>query len=363
MTVSSVEVFFPTLGESARLVGLHVVRSEFAHERVVLQIQDPNLRSRAYQTDLPVVVWWGTQGTRREEFAGYVHHPRAIVDSESSEPDVLSLVCVGPTRVLRNEIPQDWGRVSPGQAARMLCEKNRLGLDDDPFFGSPSNVAQQNESGWEFLVRIAKENGRHLSVTKTLVHLWNVQERAEKAMESAHVFSRSSSEIVRFRPSGSEMNADAEGRHVQFYPQVVPPDNITMRRSDHARVGFSRSDTYLTSPRYAVLDDTETSPDKIAITHGKDHWVQTATASLAPRAAIRPGDWVFLDDMGPVYSGAWFVNEASFRLSPSEAVMDVKISRPTVEDTGYRPAFPGRRYRSAVRSTLADHTWADRSRR
>lgn len=364
-------VEFATLGATPDPVTVQVIRSEFKHEMLVLRFKDRNLSSRIYRTDMPIRVEWGVYPRYREEFVGYVHHVRPDVDRREDLFPTIEVICVGPTRALRNEDPRNWGTVTVDRVVRQVCDEARLRYDVDPGRRVFSPLMQPSESGWEFLCEIARDEGYHLSSTKTRVHLWDDERRRTELQQVALRFSYLTREVERFSPVTGEMSdRDTEVR--QNIATSLSLDGKLSGSSDRiGRVGQARSSALSPTERYgrvrdqAVLSSPADARSRLAADKRSEARVYRATADLSPFPPLRSGDWVVFEDYGDRQSGYWHVDKVTFSLQRGKISSTVDVSRANARDDGRRPVRPGARtaYRPTVSPRLVSGVWVDRSRR
>lgn len=369
-------VDFDTIGASPDPVSARIIRRGFAHEICIFRFKDRRVSSRVYRTDMPVRATWGVYPRFREEFVGYVHHVEVDVETvtEQDRTPTLSAVCVGATRVFRNEVPRSWGRTRSDLVAGQLAAEGRLSVDADPSDVVHDALLQPAISGWSFLAQLARAEGMFLSATKTRINFWDLGRRLWDLVDYAPVFDHNSGDVARFQPVSGELNpSDREARERVL---IGLDTRDTEGRFSGRMTGFSTmSDPQLQSlsaavrptARYtqfmtSVAGDTWSARTSVEAAERAGDRVYQAKAQLAPFPPLRPGDPLVLTNYGARQSGVWVVDDVEFNLTTEKITSQVSLSRALAEDDGFRPRFPAAKApsRRPVRSALVNGVWVDR---
>lgn len=370
-------VDFGLLGDTPDPVHARVIRRAFSHEICIVQFRDRNMSAKTFRSDMPIRVTWGLHPRYREEFVGYVHHVRNDVRYEkgSSRLPVIEAVCVGATRVLRDESPRNWGRTRSDLVAGELTRSFRLGIDADRSTTVHDGLMQSAQSGWAFLISLAQSEGFHLSATKTRVHFWDLGRHLTRTVNFAPVFDNNRGEIERFQPISGEMNpTDDEAREQTVYALGLTGTggNFSGRMSGYSDryIPVTQSLTANLRPvaKYARVVDQTPATTAVDARHAaealarKSDRVYHAKASLAAFPPLRPGDPLVLDNYGVRQSGVWVTDAVEFTLSKERLTAQVEISRALAEDDGFRPRTPRGKSpdRRPVSSALVNGAWVDR---
>lgn len=337
-------VTFPTLKSAPTLTSARVIRAAFAHEMVVLRFRDRDLSSANYKSDVPLQLSWGYFPHHREEFYGYVHHVRPSVERTGGAPEI-ELVAVGATRVLRNELPRNWGSTRADLVVAQLATAARLGADVDASPVVRKNLMQPAESGWEFLRDLAEEDGYFLSSSGTLVHFWDLDARISKLKPHAPIFTPK--RVEKFQPISGETNPSGrEAASGEAYALDLSGKGAAY--SDNFSSGTKAlSDALKPSRRFSrvaagvVLEDAQAAKTHLAATERRNKRVYQAEAKGGAHPPLRAGDPVVFDGYGARHSGFWVTDSVEFSLESTKITAKMKVSRAEAADDGARPTSPG----------------------
>lgn len=355
-------VSFPTLRTSPVPKHVRVIRAAGSHELLVMRFRDRDLSAANYRSDVPLHVSWGFFPHQREDFVGYIHHSRPTVEHSGTLPEI-EVVAVGPTRVLRNEVPKNWGATRADIVVSQLATANRLAHDVDASPVVRKNLMQPAESGWEFLRDLAEADGYFLAASGILIHFWDLDKRLPKLRPHAPVFTRKNT--ARFRPLDGETNpTDREASSGTAYALDLAGKGSAYSTS--FATGTSSLDAALKPGTHfsrvaagAVLTDARDAKMHLESEARRNKRMFQAEADVTPFPPLRPGDPVVFHDYGARHSGYWMVDRVEFELSGEKITSKVSVSRAEARDDGRRPALPATRspHRKRPTARLVAGAW------
>lgn len=348
-------------------------RESFAHEVGVVEVLDGLIASRVYESGTPVVVVWGVRPRFREVLYGYVHssRPKVAMDSDNRRVPHVAITVVGATRVVRDEVPRNWGRTTLSGVVQTMARENRLGNRVDVSTVRHDSLMQPAQSGWSFIREMAEEEGFMLVPDGTVINFWDIETRTRQLREHAPIFAHGDKTVESFEPFASETNAtDREAAKRVAYGLDLS-GNLVGASDRSVSYGSSLAVERRPRPRFVEvnrgtpLEDLADTREQLNTRRRQHGRVYQAEAKIsAPFPVNRPGDPVIFEGYGRRHSGLWTTDRVEFNLSTSGIRSTVLVSRAESLDDGFRPRFPASRpvARKVARAVLAGGTWIDRTR-
>lgn len=356
------EIRLPTLRSVIQPYSVDVVRESFSHEIMVFTYYSADFSAARITTDVPVLLSWGVHPKHREVFIGYVNHVGVDTDSSSrSRKELVEVVCVGATRVLRDKYSRSWGPTRLDLLAMKIAQSAQLEADVDGSVIPHASLMQHDQSNWAFLVQTAHADGMHISATGTRVHVWNLGARFAELLRVAPVFDRDRKGIFAFESlAGSSVPGSEASRKEAYglvngrleayasYPEIAQSIYGDLRepgrQTDVVQGNFGSAQEMLNHLEARRRDEGR---------------IFKAKASLSSYPPLRAADVVVLLNNGSRYSGPWVVDKVSFGIRGQKLKMDVELSRESRSDSMLRPQVPfgATSLRRPVSARIAGHKW------
>jgi phage protein D len=356
------EVRLPTLRMGIAPYYLRVVRESFTHERVVFRFLPEDISASKIQTDTPVLISWGWLPKNREVFVGYVSYVAANVDSvRIPANESVEVVCVGVTRILRDEVSRSWGNTRADLVLQRMTRHFPIESDSDVSPVPHLGLMQHDQSYWKFLVELAHADGMHLSCTGPRIHLWNLDARLRELSDVAPVFDRRQRQIKDFEslvgellPERESLRSEAFGLEKQDL--VARASNPETAQSIYDEL---RQQRRFTTVEQGVFDSGADLAQHLDAKRRDKGRIYQARVELTPHPPLRPADVIVLVGNGERYNGPWVVDKADFTIEKRELSMEVEVSRANSKDSGRRPLVPygASPYRRAPSARLAGARW------
>lgn len=355
------EVRFPTLQTGLVPVAVDIYREAFSHEKASFRFAASEMTTARLVDDLPVLISWGKKPAYREVFVGYVLGFETSRAASEGGREQVEVICIGPTRALRDEFSYPWGTTRLDIVADKLSQQYSLEIDTDTSFPPHVGLMQHGQSSWEFLNEIAETDGAHISVSGTRLHVWDLRVKYGASLSVAPTYDRSRQEIFEFdATAGVLLPGHENARDVGF---ALQNDEMVAYASDFT-YGESRRDYLQPSTGFARLSQgvAETKQEltnrieAAKLTKGRTNH---AHAELSPHPPLRPADVVVLLNNSDRHSGPWFVDKVHFHMDQRKLEMDVDLSRRASSDPLVRASVPfgAASHRAPVSARISGNRW------
>ena len=309
-----IDIEFPTLSTPlTRGAEVHFSHARYEHEtaRVYFTNWDPSYETVSPGT--PVVL--NLRGARStESYRMYVNY---IKPDLSPNKKFLEVNLIGASFPFKQQSQKMWSNVTADRVVADLAKANNFSYYAVPHPRVFEQITQAGKSDWELMTELAKKCGYSLTCENTTVKFRPITQEFTEQRASANYFAMSSvtdkmTEIFSFTPLIGEsipfedatksevsiggVNPKLKSSHV--YKAGKKGKYTRARSSDPI---FSSYQTSVVAPTFeAVKYETEAAIER-------NSYPYRGVAEVIGTPGIRPGDAVYLENIGSSYSGYWTV--------------------------------------------------------
>ncbi|MCC3766036.1 hypothetical protein [Streptomyces sp. UNOC14_S4] len=276
---------------------------------------------RLIPEDAPVHLVYGSGPHQRSNFFGYVQSysiATASDDTRFTQNTEVSVTytLVGATSPLQTQTNRTWIAASPSYIARTICRDHMLAPMVQRDVGRLGARAQNAQSDWVFLRKLAAECGLRLVVDNTNVCLTDPLVSLREGREVPAFFLTKlpgiRDTVDEFRVTTGELDP-ASGRRTRSESFSYNPATRHLSRVVDKATSRARSTTFATQ----LPSASQTMATRRAVSQPANAqlWVQ-AVARVRGDARVRPGTEVWMQGagMGPRNTGQWMVLSAHHHL-------------------------------------------------
>lgn len=353
------KVTWPTVsGPIREPASVNILQTEYRHEMAVLTYYvEPHTKAR-YKEGSPIRIRWGFVPNATDTFFGTVLYTRPHIENEKHS---LRVVCIGTTYPFKDAEPGATNDVSIEQVVREVVLRQRLDVIRERVGVTwPLLVRHTDETGWEYLVRLAQRVGYTLCPNKTSVMCVDPVKMLLANKDSYPVlhyhYGRGNDfrgEIVKFTPELGDQGTTKAKR--DWHILAVDPRSAEI-------IGASTDGTALStlapervpSKFVGFMEQPASSAGEAAArVRGeqlKTRWVHKARMHAWGNARVRPGTGVHIQGVSKESDGLWYVHKVDHDLSAEDKpqkrryFMEVELLRDSREIAYVAPPAhrPGR---------------------
>lgn len=314
-------VEFPTLSiPPSRGYSLHSSWARYEHELLTVRFIDWAVPYDSISDGTPVTVNIRGVGNNRV-FNGYVHH---IVPDLAPDKNYVDITLIGASRILKQQSQRVWLNTTADQVIADIANANNFSYIAVPTPRMYDQISQAGLSDWEFMVKLAKQNGYSLKADNTTIIFQPLtQEFTDTRQEAAYFIMKGLdvkfTGIFSFTPmvgeaipyadatkttvavSGVDRSSVTEHTHVNQTP-------INHTRAKQVAPIFDAYHTKVVAPTYEIAQYEATAADE------RNRYAYRGEAVVLGNPSLLPDSPVYLDGIGPTYSGYWTVLSVSHNI-------------------------------------------------
>jgi len=287
-----------------------------SHEMMTVELSDRKINFDDIKSGTRVSASITAGGIARP-FVGYIHHVRAEEDPVTKP---TTIICIGATYLLKEAHQRVWSNMTATAIAALVCQDYRLSYNIVPHPRVFPQMSQSGMSDWKFLVYLADKIGYNLHPEGASVHMAPRLQSWEEGSKKALVFNLKkqgtfqSGALIEFEGIVGENMPTAGGIPANPTTIGVDPRNLEL-------IG-SKADKKKSTKRISL----DTPFNMINKDHAADSLLEGEYESQAYRERTRypikaqarvvgfpslgPTSPVYLNGIGPTYSGYWIVSRA-----------------------------------------------------
>jgi len=276
--------------------------------------------------------------TTSHEFLGYVEDVRPYSFTgfgliNNSPFQETRIVCMGASYNMRGSTSRVWRNFRISDIARDMCDKYKFSLDvpkDDLYI---DNVAQTNESDWQFLTRYCTHFGYSVTVHSTHMHVFDPY-NALSRQNSVHVLETLKSakgdptprpgQILKFEGSFSRRHAD--GHYKETIVSVLKEDN-SLGELSSSTVDLRTNGMARYPNRVSSYSDNFAEARRRISAVSKEKYDYYADVQVLGIANCVPGGIVEVGDYSSDFDGFWYVQKVSHTLDSDKFITDLQIAK------------------------------------
>lgn len=319
-----ISVEFPGTDVPPQRVHKFTLKQErYAHETATVLFRDWDVQYDGIKPGYPVkVLIRSTEGSR--EFIGYVHH---ISPKITPGRRFVEVSLIGASYKLKQAQQRTFLDVTADQVVKTIATENNFSYFVESHPRVFPMVAQAGHTNLELLARLARQCGYTLRFTNTSIYFRPLMKETLEERESALQFSARSAD----HPQGSSLyyfNATIgeSMQHSDSYKASYSIGSVDLTTGSGFVNHFTQPSTVSTNtlvqPEHFDAFATKiVTPDASAATYeleaidALNNFPYRALVSVIGTPSLRPDMPVYLDGLGPAYSGYWTVIAAEHRVA------------------------------------------------
>jgi phage protein D len=319
-------VSFPDTPEGPNAVYKAVlIQKTYEHEILILSFKDWNPRYEALRPGTPIEVSLSANTTARN-FFGYIHH---IMPSASPGTAFTEVVCIGGTFPLKQASQKTYRDHTADQVLKDICIKNNLRFIGKPHPRVYEMISQAGYTDWQLAVRLAKQVGYTLRGENTDLYFEPILSDYELYKDTAKVFvmgdasETTGSTLYSFQPLiGETIEYDGDMKSAVAVSGVdrfskAPMSQTKQRRNKTTKV--KRQDEFFDRfNSLVVAPNSQIATYEADAAEARNSFPYRGMATIIGDSTIRPNMPVYLEGVGPTYSGYWTVLSAEHVITETE---------------------------------------------
>ena len=308
-------VNFPeTTVPPAHVYSLDFYQNRYEHEIVSLTFRDWGVEYDSISTGSPITFTLNDSGTSRT-FYGYVHH---INVSRSPGAFLTEVIALSASMKLKNQSQKVYQGLSADAIIQEIATANGFVAFTVPHPRIYPQAAQAGHTDWEMMVRLAKQSGYSLRTENTEIYFQPFLHEYTNKLSEAPIFvmreanDPSGSTIYSFEPTISEsMNYDGDAKAAIAVSGFDSNSNsgisttkqqaIKPTKSKYSSEFFDKYDTDVVATDYLIAQYEAEAAEN------RSQFPYRAIAEVKGDASLRPDLPVYLEGVGPYYSGYWTI--------------------------------------------------------
>jgi len=313
-------------------------QNRYEHEVVVMRFREWGVSYDAVTAGSLLHINMGGGLTNRD-FYGYVHHIKA---TRSPGKNFVEVVGISSSFSMKQANQTVYKNITADAIVQQIGEKHGFSVYAVPSQRVYAQVAQAGHTDWEFMVRLAKQNGYSLRTENTelyfqpmLYDYTNLRSQAPKFTLKSEDSSKQLSTIYSFEPLIGESipfeNAFKSAVAISGVDQTsVSPLSITQQlRNKKTKVKQQTEffDRYATD---VVAPTTEIAQFEAKAAEDRNTFPYRGEVKVLGETNLRPDMPIYLEGIGGEYSGYWVILSAEHQITTPQRNMQQYVTVLTV---------------------------------
>ena len=313
-------------------------QNRYEHEVVVMRFREWGVPYDAVTAgSLLHINMTGSFTTR--DFYGYIHHIKGI---RSPGKNFIEVVGISSSFSMKQANQTIYKGMSADAIVKQIGESHGFSVFAVPNERVYPQVAQAGHTDWEFMVRLAKQNGYSLRTENTelyfqpmLYDYTNLRSQAPKFTLMPEDSSTRLSTIYSFEPLiGESIPFDTSFKAAVAVSGIdkhsVAPVSITQQIRNKKTKTKQQTEFF---DRYAtdiVVPDTETAQYEAKAAEDRNTFPYRGEVKVLGEPNLRPDMPVYLEGVGGEYSGYWTILSAEHQITTPQRNMQQYVTVLTV---------------------------------
>ena len=264
--------------------------------------------------------------TEKKDVYGYIH---SVKQQRTPGKNFTEMIMIGASYPFRQPSKTIYKDITADQVARIIAEKHNFACYTVPHPRVYPQIAQSGHTDWELLVRLAKQSGYTLRATNTELYFQPNLEDFNKYKEEAMTFTMrqandsAGSTIYSFNPIVSESLDYEDGAKTSIAisgvdrftktPMAVTQQEFQTTRVKQQTEFFDEFDTDTVANTPEIARYESEAIDNLIV------FPYRATAEVLGSPSLRPDMPVYLNGLGPNYSGFWTILKVEHMIIEEES--------------------------------------------
>lgn len=317
-----IKVEFPDTSTQPQYVySADIYQDRYAHEIATVQFRDWGIEYSVVTPGTPVkLTIYGFK--KRRYFYGYIHH---IKPEKTPGKNFTEVVMIGGSFPMRQASQTVYTNVTADQVIKTIAAKHKFVCYAVPHPRVYPQISQAGHTDWELMVRLAKQCGYTLRAQNTELYFQPILEDFKNYRNGAPKFIMRQmsdplgSDIYSFSPIiGETLEYDDASKAAVAVSGLdklsSSPIAITQQTPNKATRSQKRKEFFDTFNTEVVASNIETAAFEASAAEDRNAFPYRAKVEVIGNPDLRPDMPVFLDGLGPTYSGYWVVLSTEHRI-------------------------------------------------
>lgn len=315
---SSIKLNLPSSQYQLRRVYKATYRQEFyQHDYARVTLRDWKVNPKFAKPGTPI------QTTiSGKTFFGYIHDIKGHHDSGKS---ITELGIIGASYVMRQSSQKVYKNVTADQVIVDIAKRYKFAYKVVPHPRVYPQLSQAGATDWEFMVKLAKQCGYALRAEGAAIYFQPFSTEFNERVHEAKIFTKmdqgvkKDNTIYYFKPLIGETLATHGANKAatsvagvnpvtgKYFKYTKQNRTTTTRKSSHPEL-FDAHATHTVANTYKTAASESKAIDE------KSVFPYTAEIEILGGSSLHPGAPMYLDNLGPEYSGYWTVINIEHRI-------------------------------------------------
>lgn len=319
-------VSFPDSPDAPQYVYKAVlIQKTYEHELLLLTFKDWNPSYDTIRPGTPVEVEI-TANTTPRSFFGYVHH---VTPTASPGKMFTEVVCIGGSFPMKQASQKVYRDCTADQVVKEIAIKHNLNFIGVPHPRVYDMVSQAGYTDWQLAVRLAKQVGYTLRAENTDLYFEPILNDYSLYRDQAKIFTLrdagapEGSSLYAFQPLiGETIEYDGDMKAAVAVSGVdrfaKAPLSQTKQKRNKTTKQKRQDEFFDRFNSLAVAPTAQIATYEADAAEARNSFPYRGTATLIGDPTIRPNMPIYLEGVGPTYSGYWTVLSAEHVVTETE---------------------------------------------
>jgi hypothetical protein len=310
-----IKVEFPDTSTQPQFVYYaNIYQNRYSHELASIKFRDWGIEYSVVTPGTPVkLTIYGLKN--RRYFYGYIHH---IKPEKTPGKNFTEILIIGGSYPMRQASQTVYKNVTADKVIKQIATKYNFVSYAVAHPRVYPQIAQAGHTDWELMVRLAKQCGYTLRAQNTELYFQPILEDFKNYRTSAPKFIMRKlsdplgSTIYSFNPLiGETLTYDDASKAAIAISgtdkATASPLSITKQKGNTATRKRKQAEFFDMYDTNVVASDVETASFEASAADDRNSFPYRAQVEVLGNPDLRPDMPVFLDGLGPVYSGYWVI--------------------------------------------------------
>lgn len=250
-----------------------------------------------------------------KSFYGYIHDIKSHQDNNKNFTEVS---VIGASYVMRQASQAIYRNVTADQVIIEIAKKYNFAYKVVAHPRVYPQISQAGMTDWELMVRLAKQCGYFLRAENTELYFEPYTQDFEDRLQESTIYTKNDVGAKTLRPlynfeseMGETLSNEWADKYATSVAGVDPRTGKYFKYTKQEKITPTRqsfhSELFDKHATDVVANDYTTATLEAASANEKSRYAYTAKAEVIGSSHLRPGVPVYLDNIGPEYSGYWTV--------------------------------------------------------
>jgi hypothetical protein len=322
-----VKVSFPETSITPKAVySAEVYQNRYEHEIAVVRFRDWGVEYDVVSPGSLVALHIYNLKHEERNFHGYIHHIKAV---KTPGTDLTEMVIVGGSFPMKQPSQTVYRDMSADMVIKQIALNHGFACYAEPHPRIYPQISQAGHTDWELMVKLAKQSGYTLRTQNTELYFQPIMKDYTDLRSEAHKFTMRNANS----PDGSNLYSFSlmVGESLPFEDAMKSAVAITGVDAGSASITSitkqvrNKKTRTKSKPEFFDMFATDiVATDALVAKHeaeaaeNRNSFPYRATAEVIGTPSLRPDMPVYLEGLGPDYSGYWIILGVEHRIIEDE---------------------------------------------